>query len=114
MSDIGRELATHAVVIGQHRHLAFKLLALRLNALEHGNHLGVGMFIATARVVQIDLLQWRNDGTGFAARKEKREHRARHRDKQHRRHQREQNRRNARLGLCQTNDLTVIEGDGAI
>ena len=72
------------------------------------------MFIAAARVVQIDLLQRRNNGTGFAARKEKREHRARRRNKQHRRHQRKQNRRDARLGLCQTNNLTVIKGDGAI
>lgn len=87
---------------------------MRLNALEHGNHLGIGMLVAAARMVQIDLLQRRDDSTGFAARKEKREHRARCRDKQHRRHQRKQNRRNAGLSLRQTNNLTVIKTHGAI
>ena len=99
MGDICRELATHAVVVRQHRHLALELLALRLNALEHGNHLGIGMLVAAAWMVQIHLLQRRNNGTGFATRQEKREHRAGCRDKQHRRHHRQQNRRNAGLSL---------------
>ena len=94
--------------------MALEFLALRLDTLKHGDHLGVGVFIATARVVQIHLLQRRDDGTGLAARHEKREYRTRCCDKQHRRHHRQQNRRNARLGLRQADNLAVIKGDGAI
>ena len=94
--------------------MALEFLALRLDTLKHGDHLGIGVLIATAWVVQIHLLQRRDDGTGLAARHKKREYRTRCCDKQHRRHQRKQNRRDARLGLCQTNNLTVIKGDGAI
>ena len=114
MGDIGRELAAHAVVVRQHRHLALELLALRLNALEHGNHLGISMLVAAARMVQIDLLQRLNDGTGLTTRQEKREHRTCRRNEQHRRHERHQNRRNARLGLRQANNLAVIKSDGSV
>ena len=114
MGDIGRELTAHTVVVRQHRHLALELLALRLNALEHGNHLGISMLVAAARMVQIDLLQRLNDGTGLTTRQEKREHRTRRRNKQHRRHERHQNRRNARLGLRQANNLAVVKSDGSV
>ena len=72
------------------------------------------MLVAAAWMVQIHLLQRRTNGTGFATRQEKREHRAGCRDKQHRRHHRQQNRRNAGLSLRQTNNLTVIKTHGAI
>ena len=64
------------------------------------------MLVAAAWMIQIHLLQRRNNGTGFATRQEKREHRAGCRDKQHR--------RNAGLSLRQTNNLTVIKTHGAI
>jgi len=59
--------------------LALEFLALRLDTLKHGDHLGIGVLIATAWVVQIHLLQRRDDGTGLAARHKKREYRTRRR-----------------------------------
>ena len=87
---------------------------MRLNALEQGNHLGISMLVAAARMVQIDLLQRLNDGAGLTTRQEKREHRTCRRNEQHRRHERHQNRCNARLGLRQANNLAVVKSDGSV
>ena len=72
------------------------------------------MFVTAARMVEVNLLQGRNDGTGFTTSQEKCKHRTCRRDKQHWRDQRQQDRRDTRLSLRQTNNLTVIEGHGAI
>ena len=66
--DVGGELATHAVVIGQYAHLALELLTLALDTLQHGLHLGIGVLDIAARMIEIDLEQGLDDAMRFAPR----------------------------------------------
>ena len=103
------ELAAHAVVVGKYAHLPFELLALRLDALKHGNHLRVGVLDVADRMVEVDVAQRRDDGARLTASDHEGYDGAERRETGERRKHVEQDGQVACLLLRQAHDGPVVE-----